>query len=441
MPVPLLNRATKCLLYGLAFLPLRAMPPAHPGIPGVDRYTFKLAIDPTQGLLRAQGEIQFHLAPQQTKVQFLLAAGLAVSAVTGPQVATFVQTTGAPKSDTLTITLRQPLAAAGVLRVRVAYGGRVQTTQLPQGIDFFQPAWTELTDRTGLVPAPCEAPLQRRGRYTFSLQVPPAYAVVGSEQVRRTSPGNWTLKTPPTSHFALYIAPTFYTAPASTARVARVQVLQTSVPDTLTRRLGALATRAALFYNTLYGGVKPLHQLRLVVPPTRAILPGQTWSYAVPGGKAETLVRVEPGAMGEDTFYIIGHEVAHHWWHYAAYPNANFQSYLNEGFAEYACLCFYRAEYGEAAFTRLLARYRTIAERLPPVPQMGPDLPVKARNQFTYIKTAYTLYLLEARLGRPGMRQLLRQTLQQPPTSHDAWLAQLERSAGRPARQFFEAIF
>ena len=64
MPFPLLNHATKCLLYGLALLPLRARPPAPPGSPEVDRYTFKLALDPTQGLLRAQGEIYFHLAPE-----------------------------------------------------------------------------------------------------------------------------------------------------------------------------------------------------------------------------------------------------------------------------------------------------------------------------------------------------------------------------------------
>jgi hypothetical protein len=42
--------------------------------------------------------------------------------------------------------------------------------------------------------------------------------------------------------------------------------------------------------------------------------------------------------LTEQRLYTIGHEVAHHWWHASPYPNSQFQSYLNEGFAEYACL-------------------------------------------------------------------------------------------------------
>lgn len=219
-----------------------------------------------------------------------------------------------------------------------------------------------------------------------------------------------------------------------------MRVVQPGGVDSSAQRLGTLAVRAVTFYNAQYGA-RRLHRLYLVVPPASQQQAGQTWSYALPGGRSSSLVRVEFGANAEQTFYTIGHEVAHHWWHASPYSNSQFQSYLNEGFAEYACLCFYRATHGETAFATLLARYRAIAETLPPVPQMAADLPLKTRNQFIYIKAAYSLFLLEARLGQPAMRHLLRQAAREQPASHAAWLTLVERSAGRPARLFFEARF
>ena len=406
-----------------------------------NRYDFTLKMRPENGFVQAQGEIQISVAQPQKVVQFLLASGLKVRRAGGPQVAEFTQKKGGLSGDTLTLTLRTTAVPGRHIKLQLAYAGQVETLKLPQAIHSLGASWTEITEQMGIVPLLCAAPITQRSTYRLSIEVADSYDVVGSGKVQRAGRGGWTMQEQEAAHFALFIAPKFYFVQAPTSPNLEVQVVQTSVPDSTGRDLAALATRSAAFYNELFGPANRLAQLRVVVPPKQAMVLGKTWSYAVPGEKNGSVIRVEPGATREQMFYSVGHESAHHWWNFAPYRNTDYQSYLNEGFAEYSCLRFYRHEYGDAAFLQLIARYQVIAERLQPVPQMAADLPLKVRNQFTYIKTAYTLYLLENRIGQLAMQQLLRETLAAAPQSHETWLAVLERSAGKPARSYFEANF
>ncbi len=408
--------------------------------PLVDRCRMALVLDPRTGNVQAQGSWRVQASPRPTTLQFLLAPGLIVQTVHGSQIQAFAQRSGTRNGDTLTISLRPTARSGASIRFQLAYAGRVAASPLPQAIHSWSASWVELTERLGLLPLRCRAPLTQLTAYALHLQLPPDYDLVGSGQVRRQRVGTWTLHQQAARQLGLFGAPDLATWRARSPRGLAVRVVQPGEVDSSAQRLGTLAVRAATFYNAQYGA-RRLHRLCLVIPPASQQLAGQTWSYALPGEGNYSLVRVEPGANTEQTFYTIGHEVAHHWWHASPYPNSQFQSYLNEGFAEYACLGFYRATYGEAAFAALLTRYRIIAEPLPPVPQMAVDLSLKARNQFIYIKTAYTLWLLERQLGQPAMQRLLRQAVREQPASHAAWLALVERSAGRPARLFFEAHF
>jgi hypothetical protein len=406
----------------------------------LDQCRLRLRLDPRTGTVQAHGTWHVQAGPLPANLHFLLAPGLVVQAAQGPRVLGFSQRPGTRSGDTLTLRLRPSGQHVAPLRFHLAYAGRVAASPLPQAIHAWSASWLELTERLGLLPLRCQVPLTQRTTYSLHVELPPGYDLVGSGRVRRPRAGHWTLHQRATRQLGLFGAPGLARWRAPSPRGLAVWVVQPGAVDTIAQRLATLAVRAATFYNAQYGA-RRLRQLCLVIPPPSAQLSGQTWSYALPGKGSRSVVRVEPGANAEQMFYTIGHEVAHHWWHASPYPNSQFQSYLNEGFAEYACLSFYRATYGEVAFAALLARYRAIAETLPPVPEMAPDLPLKTRNQFIYIKTAYTLWLLETYLGQAAMRQLLRQAVREQPASHAAWLALVERSVGPPVRVFFEAHF
>ena len=434
-------RRLSVFLLGSTSLVSYGTPLVGPGAPALlDQCRMHLMLDPRTGTVQAHGTWQVRVVSLPTKLQFLLAPGLVVQTVRGPQIDAFAQQPGTRNGDTLTISLRPAERGETSIRFYLVYAGRVAASPLPQAIHSWSAPWLELTERFAMVPLRCRAPLAQRTTYALHVQLPVGYNLIGPGRVRHPRARTWTLRQPATRQLGLFGAPDLAMWRAPSPSGLAVRVVQAGGVDSSGQCLGTLAGRAATFYNAQYG-VRHLRQLCLVVPPRSAQVASQTWSYAVPGDYHRSLVRVEPGGNAEQTFYTIGHEVAHHWWHASPYPNSQFQSYLNEGFAEYACLCFYRATYGEAAFASLLARYRVLAETLPPVSQMAPDLPLKTRNQFIYVKAAYTLYLLERQLGQSAMRQLLRQAAREQPASHTAWLALVERSAGRPARLFFEAHF
>jgi hypothetical protein len=352
-------------------------PLAGPGAPAlVDKCRMHLVLDPRTGTVQAHGTWRVQVVPLSTKLQFLLAPGLVVQAVRGRQVSAFNQRPGTRSGDTLTVSLRPTGWAATSLRFHPAYAGQVAAGPLPQTIHAWSAPWVEVTERLGLLPLRCHAPLTQRTTYALQVQFPAGYNLVGSGRVRPQRASTWTLHQRTTRQLGLFGAPNLASWQAPSPHGLAVRVVQVGEVDSSSQRLGTLAERAVTFYNAQYGA-RRLHHLCLVVPPSSAQVAGQTWSYALPGDHHHSLVRVELGANAEQTLYTIGHEVAHHWWHASPYPNSQFQSYLNEGFAECACLCFYRATFGETAFASLLVRYRVIAETLPPVPQMPADLTLK----------------------------------------------------------------
>lgn len=196
-----------------------ATPLAGPSAPAlVDQCWMHLVLDPRTGNVRAQGTWRVQAAPLLTILYFLLAPGLVVQTVRGPQISAFTQRAGTRSGDTLAISLRPTKRVRASIRFQLAYAGRVAASSLPQAIHAWSAPWLELTERLGLLPLRCYAPLTQRTTYVLHLQLPPDYDLVGSGRVRRRRAGTWTLHQRATRQLGLFGAPDLATWRAPSPR-------------------------------------------------------------------------------------------------------------------------------------------------------------------------------------------------------------------------------
>ena len=103
------------------------------------------------------------------------------------------------------------------------------------------------------------------------------------------------------------------------------------------------------FYTTLFADSLPRVPTLFVCPTGRAS-PASRYSYAT----EEMAFRL---AYADDITaleYPVSHEMAHFWWHFGSGGNDGPNGFINESFAQYNSLLYYRNIRGERAFRNLI---------------------------------------------------------------------------------------
>ncbi|TGE21461.1 hypothetical protein E5K00_14340 [Hymenobacter aquaticus] len=396
-----------------------------------------MRVEPDRHWVESDTRLDFACAQPLDSIRLVLQGDMVVKRVQGRQVAGF-RTIADPTNqrDTLVVRFRESMPAGRRVLLRVAAEGEVMEAHLSSAVNSFSPAWTEWTEQTAIIPTVLLSGSAARFAYELQMALPVDYTLQAAGRVVAVRAGRWVVKDSIGGHFGVYFAKPLQ------QRQTRVQgitlaITQPAGADSVRQQVVATAAAAATFYNALLGPQQQLTYVKMIVPPRPGSGAPAGWSYAVPGG----IIRLQLTGNRVNDFYSIGHELAHQWWYAAPFSNTNYQSFLNEGFAEYCCLLFYRSEFGQEAFAQLLTRYQRIAESLGSIRLMPGGLAEKQRNQYTYIKAAYTLYQLEQKIGAPAMQRLLQEALRQHPQSYQQWLELVEQQQGPAARQFYESVF
>ncbi|HEY9284659.1 MAG TPA: M1 family metallopeptidase, partial [Pyrinomonadaceae bacterium] len=165
-----------------------------------------------------------------------------------------------------------------------------------------------------------------------------------------------------------------------------------------------------------------------------------------------TLLDPQPGQPVSRRFGIrrrlvelVAHETAHQWFGDAVTPATWADLWLSEGFATYFAGLFVERYEGDAAFREYMTRkgedyFRYAKTRRAPVHDRDTESLNELLNANNYQKGAWVLHMLRRRLGDAaffrGVRAYYRAHLHKNATTEDLRRA-LERSSGRPLRDFF----
>jgi len=404
---------------------------------GVNTCLSKLEIDPARHWVKANTELDFSAPQALNSIRIALQADMAVTRLVGLQVASFRRIADhAGQNDTLVVQFHRTINIGQRIKLRVEAHGVVPEQHLKLAVNSFSPVWTEWTDQTNIVPMVLLPRNAARFAYQFHITLPPAYGLQASGQITNARRGQWDVVTNASGFFGLYISSSLQNRRTQIQGIT-LDVVQPQSTDSTWRKAVATTAAAASFYNKIFGNQRKLTHVMIILPPriSRDTLGG--WDYAVPGGT----IRLKMTGNHVDDFYGVGHELAHQWWYGAPYSNSNYQSFLNEGFAEYSCLLFYRSEFGQSAFLQLIKRYQIIAESLGSIRLMPNGLTQKQRSKYTYIKAAFTLHQLEQKIGEAAMYQLLQKAVLQQPQSYQEWIELVEREQGPGIRSFYESVF
>jgi hypothetical protein len=101
----------------------------------------------------------------------------------------------------------------------------------------------------------------------------------------------------------------------------------------------------------------------------------------------------------------IGHEIAHFWWSNAV--TTTWEDWLNEAFAEYSMLIYFRERSGQEIFNKQIEEYKKRTANTPPV--WGLDRNAPESYSVLYEKGVLILYELEQKTGKDKFFSFLKE--------------------------------
>jgi len=130
----------------------------------------------------------------------------------------------------------------------------------------------------------------------------------------------------------------------------------------------------------------------------------------------------------------IGHEIAHFWW-----SNANtttWEDWLNEAFAEYSMLIYFRERYGIDVFNKRIEEYKNRLINTPPI--WGIDRNTPEAYTVLYEKGALILYEMEQKLGHEKFFGFLKMVVNEKVKTTTEFLDLVEDKLSKEIRQWIE---
>jgi hypothetical protein len=343
-----------------------------------------------------------------------LNSGLAVSRVSGPNVASYA---ARPDDDVQVVTVRLAphLISGSEGRIDLEYAGVPVFGS--DSINGISPAWVELGLDSHWLPVFAGYGKRIVGRVRIAL--PPGWNVVASGNVTRS--GDFlVLETGiPLSDIAFTASPVFHHAGASNSDVYWVRSDSATVAHVL-----EVAESCRRYLNTRYGGSDSLPAVRLVLAPRTGPAYARR-NYIVLTDAASAPKPVLGG--------FICHEFAHFW--SIAANSSGPENWLNEGLAEYVSARYVRATFSQAAYDSTVARWRRMSTGQPPI--WTPQSTRRPSAQVAYRKAPFLLSRLEERIGTDKMDQFLRRYMTERIRTTPQLLSVLQDVAGTETASWF----
>ena len=255
-----------------------------------------------------------------------------------------------------------------------------------------------------------------RGRVRIVL--PKGYRVVssGAQQSRRDT--TEIVNARALSDFAFVASPAM-----RTTTQGHVRAHDTGSPPLLVKRVLASAANCTDYLNARYGALEPIPTADVVMAPRNGPAYARQQYVVLPVGTG-TVTDAPDDSVGR-THYVC-HEFAH-FWSSGANPSGP-DNWLNEGFAEFVSGRAIRVLYGEAAWIKLLTKWREGAVGQGPV--WTATSSARPSEKIAYRKAPALLAELEARIGRERMDVVLVRFMTGPMRGTPVVLDMIEREIG-----------
>lgn len=405
------------LFYGCA--PAAPLTGTSPQLPTGDVvvYSGDVAIEPQSQLLTAHWSIRFVAdSAGADSVALLLNRGLAVSRVTGANIAEFASRLS-DGDQVVTVRFTTRLAPGVEGRIDLEYSGVPAFGS--DGINRITPAWVELGLDSYWLPVFADYRKRIAGRVRIDL--PPGWSAVASGNITRD--GNHLVLTTgiPLIDIAFSASPTLHRTDGANASVFW------TTPDSATvARVLATAENCRQYLNARYGASDSLPAVRLVLAPRSG--PGYARRNYIALTDAGA---VPPAALGG----YICHEFAHFW--SSAANSSGPENWLNEAMAEYVSSRYVRATFGQAQYDSVVARWQKMSVGQPPI--WTPESTKRPSAQVSYRKAPFLLSRLEQRIGAEKMDQFLQRYMVHRIPTTPQLLAALQDVAGPETAAWFRA--
>jgi hypothetical protein len=378
-------------------------------------YDGSVAIEPASQRLSARWSIRFVADSSTTdSVEFLLNAGLAVSRVSGHNVAGYV---ARPRDDlqAVTVRLKQRLAPGSAGQIDLEYAGVPVFSS--DSINGIAPVWVELGLDSHWFPV--FADYGKRIAAHVRVGLPPGWMMVASGNVARDGKFLVLETRIPQTDIAFAASPAFRHADAANSSVYWVHADTSTV-----KRVLEVAEFCRRYLNDRYGSSDSLPAVYLVLAP-RAGSAYARRNYIVLTDAASAPA---PALSG-----YICHEFAHFW--SLAANSSGPENWLNEGMAEYVSSRYVRATFGQAAYDSTVARWRRMSAGQPPI--WTPQLTRRPSAMVAYRKAPFLLSRLEERIGTDAMDRFLRRYMVGRIRTTPQLLAALQNVAGSDTAAWF----
>lgn len=377
-----------------------------------NQYYATLHLNPEKSYLKAN--VQWHLTtPNVDMINVYLHQDLTVDAITGDNLLGYEI---GPENDSWSpfiassrrITLKlQPNPTS---KIEFSYSGSLEKVG-DSCINIISPEWTELGIYAPWFPlTETYAP----SHFDVTIKVPQQYDVIGSGHVEKTPDGYHIKQQAPhvdcsflmsnrfskqhhTHQFGNSRINLYYIDPNSEGRASRLKDYIGDIMD---------------LYTSHFGAIDQEHFNIVLVPrdnsqdgggynrPNLVVLPDLTKAVNV------NTVKYKQDELGD--FQYLAHELAHLWWSKA--DVRNYEDWLNESFAQYACLLATKRVFGEEQFQTHIDEYEASIKSLPAIFDLPRDH--DAAFETLYIKGPYLLHQLHLQMGE-DFYSLLRQLHQQ----------------------------
>jgi hypothetical protein len=283
----------------------------------------------------------------------------------------------------------------------------------------FSDSWIELNFYSAWFPV-CTT----SGNFTseIAISIDSAYVVSGSGIVSRPN-DSWEMVQPWHSYDNVIIASANLKKKVLQSRGAYIEADYFDFPESAADSVISECGYALALYEKLFG-TKDTTYLKFIIAP-----------FEKGGGYS----RKNFVSMGTKQFNLytqagIGHELAHFWWKNAS--AATWEDWLNEGFAEYSMLVYFRERLGKDVFLKRVGEYKIETLNTPPI--WGIARNDSAAYNVLYEKGALVLCELEEKVGRDNFFGFLREVSDRKIRTTDDLLSLAEVSFSKEIRSWLE---
>ena len=282
----------------------------------------------------------------------------------------------------------------------------------------FSEEWIELNLYSGWYPVCWDS---RRFTSSIKLTIDDDYKITGSGIVSRKTE-HWEMIQPWRSSDNVIIASKKLNSKIFNEDKIYIEIVYSEFSDAEADSVLIECKYISKLYQRFYGNTDSIYLKFVIIP------------YMQGGYGRENFATLRTKQFDNYTRGGIAHEMAHFWWSNA--DSKTWEDWLNEAFAEYSMLLYFRDRLGMEEFNSKIELYQSRVQNTPPI--WGTERDGPYAYTVLYEKGALLLYELELRLGQDQFMNFLRLILDHKIKTTDELLKLVENELSKGEREWLE---